>query len=102
MIPVVPFVSEVSGGERKSRRDALPMALEGIARVKPFEDLSPEERETAKVAIVANPDPQKVAAMPNLVWVQSLWAGVERLATDLPIDGPQIVRLTDPQMAETM
>lgn len=102
MIPVVPFISEASGGERKAWRDALPKALEGVAVVKPFEDLSKAEKDNARVAIVANPDPVKVAALPNLVWVQSLWAGVERLVAELPLDAPQIVRLTDPQMAETM
>jgi len=102
MTAVVPFVSEASQDERQAWRNALPEALSGIAVVKPFEDLTDEERNTAKVAIVANPDPAKVAALPNLVWVQSLWAGVERLTAELPADGPLIVRLTDPQMAETM
>jgi len=102
MRPVVPFVSSASPDERQVWRDALPCALAGIAEVKPFETLSEDERLAARVAIVANPDPAKVAALPNLVWVQSLWAGVERLAADLPEDGPEIVRLTDPQMAETM
>ncbi|MCX2725458.1 2-hydroxyacid dehydrogenase [Roseibium salinum] len=102
MTPIVPFVSEAGADERQSWRAALPAALEGIAEVKPFEDLSERERAEARVAIVANPDPAKVAALGNLVWVQSLWAGVERLTAELPADGPLIVRLTDPQMAETM
>jgi len=102
MTVIVPFISEASPDERQAWREALPEALSGIATVKPFEDLTDEERNTAKVAIVANPDPAKVAALPNLVWVQSLWAGVERLTAELPDDGPLIVRLTDPQMAETM
>lgn len=102
MKPIVPFVSEASEDERKAWRTALPIALAGIAEVKAFDTLSEQERSQATVAIVANPDPAKVAAMPNLVWVQSLWAGVERLTAELPQDGPLIVRLTDPQMAETM
>lgn len=40
--------------------------------------------------------------MPNLVWVQSLWAGVEQLVTRLPADGPPIVRMIDPEMSRTM
>ena len=102
MRPVVPFVSSASPDERQAWREALPQALDGIADVKPFEDLTDDERTAARVAIVANPDPANVAALPNLVWVQSLWAGVERLMGELPADGPKIVRLTDPQMAETM
>jgi len=102
MTTIVPFVSEAGPDERLTWREALPRALAGIADVKPFEDLTQEERAAAQVAVVANPDPSKVSALPNLVWVQSLWAGVERLVAELPVDGPLIVRLTDPQMAETM
>lgn len=102
MRPVVPFVSSASPDERQSWREELPKALDGIAEVKPFEDLTEDQRSEARVAIVANPDPANVAALPNLVWVQSLWAGVERLMGELPANGPKIVRLTDPQMAETM
>lgn len=102
MRPVVPFVTSASPDERQSWREALPKALDGIADVKLFEDLTEDQRSEARVAIVANPDPANVAALPNLVWVQSLWAGVERLMGELPANGPKIVRLTDPQMAETM
>ncbi|XHC13685.1 glyoxylate/hydroxypyruvate reductase A [Labrenzia sp. ac12] len=102
MRPVVPFVTSASPDERQSWREALPKALDGIADVKPFEDLTEDQRAEARVAIVANPDPANVAALPNLVWIQSLWAGVERLMGELPANGPKIVRLTDPQMAETM
>lgn len=102
MTPIIPFVSEASQDERREWRDALPEALADIAVVKPFDTLSDEERMAARVAIVANPDPAQVADLPNLVWVQSLWAGVERLIAELPADGPLIVRLTDPQMADTM
>ncbi|GAB4514878.1 MAG: glyoxylate/hydroxypyruvate reductase A [Roseibium sp.] len=99
---MVPFVAETGSSEFPIWMTALPEALAGIAEVKPFADLTAAERLAAKVAIVANPDPAEVAALPGLVWVQSLWAGVERLAAELPEDGPLIVRLTDPQMAETM
>ncbi|MEP2704194.1 MAG: glyoxylate/hydroxypyruvate reductase A [Roseibium sp.] len=102
MKPVIPFVSDASGTERQIWRTALPEALEDIADVKVFEDLTPEERDAATVAIVANPDPAKVAALKNLVWVQSLWAGVERLVAELPETGPLIVQLNDPQLADTM
>ena len=100
--PVIPFLSESDPGERQAWQTALPSALAPFATVKPFEDLTENEKASARVAIVANPDPKKVAELERLEWVQSLWSGVERLAADLPPDGPQIVRLTDPQMAETM
>jgi len=54
------------------------------------------------IAIVANPDPKELARFPNLVWIQSLWAGVENLvnmATKKPV---KLVKLVDPQLAKTM
>lgn len=70
-------------------------------RFVPFRLMAAADREAARIAIVANPDPAEVAALPGLVWVQSLWAGVERLvgAFDRPLP---IVRLVDPEMARTM
>ncbi|MTI42253.1 glyoxylate/hydroxypyruvate reductase A [Roseibium hamelinense] len=102
MTLVIPFISSAGGQERQAWKTALPEALDGIGIVKPFSDLSAPERQAATIAIVANPDSKEVAALPNLKWVHSLWAGVERLAKELPEDGPMIVRLVDPQMAETM
>lgn len=70
-------------------------------RIVPFRALDDAARDTARIAIVANPDPVEVAALPGLVWVQSLWAGVEKLvgAFDPPVP---IVRLVDREMARTM
>ncbi|MEM8703957.1 MAG: glyoxylate/hydroxypyruvate reductase A [Pseudomonadota bacterium] len=102
MQPVVPFIPEAQSHERTVWQQELSRSLRDLAELKPFETLSEEERLAARVAIVANPDPAHVAALPNLVWVQSLWAGVERLMSELPETGPLIVRLADPQMAETM
>ncbi|MDP4004341.1 glyoxylate/hydroxypyruvate reductase A [Methylobacterium sp. NEAU K] len=70
-------------------------------RLVPFRALDDAGRAAAQVAIVANPDPAEVAALPGLVWVQSLWAGVEKLvgAFDRPLP---IVRLVDREMARTM
>ncbi|SDM18368.1 glyoxylate/hydroxypyruvate reductase A [Methylobacterium phyllostachyos] len=70
-------------------------------RIVPFRALDDAARAAARIAIVANPDPAEVAALPGLVWVQSLWAGVEKLvgAFDRPLP---IVRLVDREMARTM
>ena len=67
-----------------------------------FRQMSEEQRAHVQIAIVANPDPADVAALPRLVWVQSLWAGVEQLVTRLPAGGPPIVRMLDPEMSRTM
>ncbi|GAA0776342.1 glyoxylate/hydroxypyruvate reductase A [Roseibium denhamense] len=102
MKPIVPFLSSAASEERGMWSQTLPAALNDIADVLAFEDMTPAQRAAARVAIVANPDPAEVRALPNLKWVQSLWAGVERLTAELPEDGPEIVRLVDPQMAQTM
>ncbi|MGH1571603.1 2-hydroxyacid dehydrogenase [Methylobacterium sp. P31] len=70
-------------------------------RLVPFRAMNAAAREAARIAIVANPDPAEVAALPGLVWVQSLWAGVEKLvgAFDRPLP---VVRLVDREMARTM
>ncbi|MEM7678553.1 MAG: glyoxylate/hydroxypyruvate reductase A [Myxococcota bacterium] len=64
--------------------------------------MTPEERSAARVAIVANPDPQALEELPKLEWVQSLWAGVERLLTEVPRKNLPVVRMTDPHLADTM
>jgi glyoxylate/hydroxypyruvate reductase A len=68
----------------------------------PFRAMSAEQRQLADIAIVANPDPADVAALPQLAWVQSLWAGVERLVGELGPGAPPIVRLVDPELSRAM
>lgn len=67
-----------------------------------FRDMNSELRRLAEVAIVANPDPAHVAALPGIKWVHSLWAGVERLVAELGPGAPPIVRLTDPELSRVM
>lgn len=96
--PILPFVSKESPEICKAWLDHLQPALPEceIAR---FDDQA--DYGDVQVALVANPDPAQLLRMPNLKWVQSLWAGVERLVEVLPPD-LEIVRMTDPQLAKTM
>lgn len=64
--------------------------------------LSDSEKSQCEIAIVANPEPDVLADFPNLTWVQSLWAGVERLIAEIPSPTFKIVRLIDPCLAKTM
>ena len=59
--------------------------------------------EAIKAAVVANPAPGVLAALPRLRLVQSLWAGVEALLADttLPAQVP-LARMVDPQMNAAM
>jgi glyoxylate/hydroxypyruvate reductase A len=66
------------------------------------EQINASQAKKIDIAIVANPDPKDLAKFPNLVWIQSLWAGVERLVTELSEKPIKLVRLEDPQLAKTM
>lgn len=67
-----------------------------------FSDMSETERKAAEIAIVADPDPAQVAELPGLAWIQSLWAGVERLVAELGVGAPPIARLVDPELSRVM
>lgn len=96
--PVIPFVSNIDQEPCEAWLEHLQAALPDfrIAHFDGQRDIS-----EATVALVANPDPQCLAQMPKLKWVQSLRAGVEKLVQVLPND-VAIVRMTDPQLAKTM
>lgn len=59
--------------------------------------------ETIEFAFVANPPPGALAGLPRLRFVQSLWAGVEKLLADatLPTNVP-LARMVDPAMTAAM
>ncbi len=58
---------------------------------------------TVDIALVANPPAGSFEALPNLKFIQSLWAGVDSLLADAsrPRNVP-LARLIDPAMADTM
>ncbi|VAV88277.1 D-3-phosphoglycerate dehydrogenase [hydrothermal vent metagenome] len=101
MSAIIPFVAQLDDDETRLWQSVLRDALPGY-QVVAFEQLDEAQRAGVEVAIVADPDPGDLALLPNLKWVQSLWAGVERLMTELPNAGFDIVRLTDPQLAADM
>ncbi|MGB0681484.1 MAG: 2-hydroxyacid dehydrogenase [Magnetovibrionaceae bacterium] len=101
MTEAIPFFSREPQTDQRDWLETLSAALAPIV-VKPGADFSSAERCAARIAIVADPDPLDLAAFPNLVWVQSLWAGVEGLLSDLGDARFDIVRMTDPNLAQTM
>lgn len=56
-----------------------------------------------EIAVVANPQPGALQGLPRLAFIQSLWAGVEKLLADdtLPVGIP-LARMVDPAMNEAM
>ncbi|MFO1118180.1 MAG: glyoxylate/hydroxypyruvate reductase A [Beijerinckiaceae bacterium] len=100
MVRVVPFVHSLPFEEEKAWIAAIEKAAPGI-ELRPLADLSAQDCARAEAAIVANPEPRALARLSSLRWVQSLWAGVERLIAEIPPE-ITIVRMTDPQLARTM
>jgi len=96
---VIPFVSKTTKAEADQWLAALSKAVPEVKFI-PFKALdSPLGH---KIAVVANPNPSDISALVDLVWVQSLWAGVEKLVTEPALAKIGISRLVDPQLAQTM
>lgn len=97
----IPFLA----GTGYAHMDAWLQALQSAMpeeKIVAFAALSTAEKANCTVAIVANPEPADLRQLPQLQWVHSVWAGVERLVTELADTGLTIVRLVDPQLATTM
>jgi glyoxylate/hydroxypyruvate reductase A len=101
MNKVTTFIGQISTKDKEAWLNKIKPLLKGISIV-PYEDLTNEQKLNIEVAIVANPDPDELLELKSLQWVQSLWAGVERLLTDLPQAEFGIVRMIDPNLSSTM
>lgn len=99
---ILPFVCPHAWSQAQLWVSALQAAMPE-EHIVLLNELNIKERTACEVAIVANPDPNDLKQLPNLKWVHSVWAGVERLMADLD-HNPQlkVVRLIDPQLAATM
>jgi glyoxylate/hydroxypyruvate reductase A len=98
---LIALVTRLDQAEEDAWLAALTAAMPNEVVV-PFRTLDPSQRRDVEIAIVANPDPADVAGLPNLALIQSLWAGVEGLVSELGPNAPPIVRMVDPEMARTM
>ena len=98
---VIPFIAARDDAQAAAWLEALRQAMPGL-KVVLLADMDEAEKAACRVAVVANPDPALLSQLPNLRWVHSVWAGVERLLAVLGHRGIEIVRLVDPQLAETM
>ena len=97
----IPFLAAPDYAYTQAWVEALQAAMPD-ENVLAFDELSEALKASCKVAIVANPNPAQLRQLPQLEWVQSVWAGVERLVADLADTELKVVRLVDPQLARTM
>lgn len=67
-----------------------------------FSQMNNEQRLACDIAIIANPLLEHLESLPNLVWVHSLWAGVESLVKAVEKMKLTLVRLIDPMLSQTM
>ena len=82
----------------------LPLIKQNLPyeNVKLPEELSQQEKEEVEIAIIAGSNAKCLVDYPNLVWIQSLWAGVENIVQKLPSKNIKLVRLIDPKLSKTM
>jgi glyoxylate/hydroxypyruvate reductase A len=98
---VIPFAHRIGAQDVDRWLEALRKKMPTL-RIVPIDQLDESERAGAEVAIVVNPDPRELRNLPSLLWVHSLWAGVEHMVAEPPGGAVRIVRLEDPHMADTM
>jgi glyoxylate/hydroxypyruvate reductase len=92
------------GSFEPAEREAWWQVLtEAVPDVAWSRDDRPFDAAAIDVAVVANPPPGALAHLPRLRFIQSLWAGVDRLLTDntLPAEVP-LARMVDPAMGAAM
>ena len=101
MKSIVPFISMLPKADIDEWLKVLKKKLPKERIVK-FSSLKKSDYKKIDVAIVANPNPTEVKKLINLKWVQSVWAGVEKLVESFKGEKVKIIRLVDPEMNRTM
>jgi glyoxylate/hydroxypyruvate reductase A len=103
--PIISFVIQLTEQEEVIWLDLLSAKLPNEC-IKLDKNLSMDEKAQCEIAIVANPEPIILSQYTKLIWVQSLWAGVDALVSQLRDNKSQpsfkLIRLVDPLLAQTM
>lgn len=98
---VLPFVCSPDFAFSKEWVAALQREMPD-EHVAALSDLDDESLLRCDVAVVANPAVNDLRKLPQLKWVQSVWAGVEKLVQESESNSFEIARLVDPELANTM
>ena len=86
------FLSRLSTNIQQHWLTALKKALPNESIYLP-EHLSHKQTTEVDIAIVANPDPSQLRQYPNLIWVQSLWVGIENILPVISNTDIKLVKL---------
>jgi len=101
MKTIIPLLANDTSDDAEKKRRTLQAAMpEYDIRLHP--DMPAEDRLISELAIVENPSAEVLDAYPNLKWVHSLWAGVEKVLDAFSSRDIKVVRMTDPELAHTM
>lgn len=98
---IIAFISELDATAKSNWLAILQKQLPNEIVCLP-EQINDAQAKTVDVAIVANPDPKQLEQFPNLVWIHSVWAGVEKLLDSTLSTSIKLVRLIDPIMSQSM
>jgi len=101
MTHIIPYISKVPSEQSQPWIDALNIVLKNCL-VMAVETMTTDQRLAARVAVMNTPDPDQLKTLPDLIWVQSLWAGIDAFLDHLPRSRFKFVRMTDPKLASTM
>lgn len=94
------LATDFAPGELAQWQALLAAALPGETLLT---DRGADAPEDIDIAIVANPPSGALAGLPNLRFIQSLWAGVDKLLRDASVPpGVPLARMVDPAMNEAM
>jgi glyoxylate/hydroxypyruvate reductase A len=97
----IPLIANIESDERDAWLTQLNTVLPDT-EVRPSEQFNTDQAANADVAIVANPSPDELRRFTGLRWVQSVWAGVEKMVKMPELAQIPIVRMEDPELARTM
>lgn len=93
------LAGRLDAAELETWRAALVAAMPELVLHTPGDGHDPGAIEAA---LVANPPPGALQALPRLRFVQSLWAGVDRLLADTTLPPVPLARMVDPAMTAAM
>lgn len=97
----IPIIGQLSEAESQSWVNALTPRMPDV-HFCPAAKLSKVQKQTVHYAVVANPSAQQLKEFPALDWVQSVWAGVEKLIDTFSETDISVTRLIDPNLSDAM
>ncbi|TCK06116.1 2-hydroxyacid dehydrogenase [Marinobacterium mangrovicola] len=98
---LIPLIADIDAEELELWLESLNRVLPG-QQIIASEEIDAPQAQGIEFAIVANPTPAELRRFPNLKWVQSLWAGVEKMVSMPELAEIPIVRMQDPELARIM